>query len=114
MLKSEPKGHDSLSLGLLALMFSDTYFRNPTTILGGGWGHVWVFQLRAQMGPRLTACMDPWTYEGTAFGWSCSKFSAPDLTGETEAALMLLVQILIHRNGEVIKDSCCFKPLTVG
>lgn len=78
-LKSEPTGHDSLGLGLLALTFSDTYFRNPTTILGGGW-RLWVFQLRAQMGPRLAACMDPWTCEGTAFGWSCSKFSAEPQT----------------------------------
>lgn len=82
MLKSEPKGHGSLSLGLLALTFSDTYFRNPTTILGGGWGHMCVSQLRAQMGPRLTACMDPWTYEGTAFRWPCSQFSAEPQTSQ--------------------------------
>lgn len=30
-LKPEHKGHGNLGLGLLALMFSDTDFRNPTT-----------------------------------------------------------------------------------
>lgn len=31
VLKPEDKDHGNLGLGLLALMFSDTDFRNPTT-----------------------------------------------------------------------------------
>lgn len=42
VLKTDPKGHHSLGLGLLSLMFSDTCFRNPTTILEGGWAHMGV------------------------------------------------------------------------